>query len=125
MTRGAILPELGEGGSVRYRAISGERQFVGNTAREALDALSAQLPLDKKGALVVVQNLQADEYFTKEKCFRLEVLMARWRSARDDGLSLPASEQAELDSSLKRRFLPRDGALRRFVASWSSESSLS
>lgn len=97
MTRVSILPEPGDGGAVRYRAVSGEQQSVGNTAGEALDALSAQLPADKKGTLVVVQNLQADEFFTKLKCARLEELMTRWRVARDARLTLPAMEQAELE----------------------------
>jgi hypothetical protein len=116
MTKVAILPEPGEGGAVRYRAIAGERQSVGNTAGEALDALSAQLPADKKGTLVVVQNLQADEFFPKEKCARLEALMARWRAARDAGLALPASEQAELDDLVQEEIVAagrRAAALRR------------
>lgn len=98
MTRVAILPEPGEGGALRYRAIAGQQQSVGNTAGEALDAISAQLPSDKKGTLVVVQNLQPDAFFTKEQCARLEELMTRWRSARDAGTPLPAVEQAELES---------------------------
>ncbi|HJT35306.1 MAG TPA: hypothetical protein VJ783_24990 [Pirellulales bacterium] len=97
MTRVSILPEPGDSGAVRYRAVSGEQQSVGNTAGEALDALSAQLPADQKGTLVVVQNLQADEFFTKEKCARLDELMTRWRAARDSRLTLPATEQVELE----------------------------
>ncbi|HJT31640.1 MAG TPA: hypothetical protein VJ783_06270 [Pirellulales bacterium] len=97
MTRVSILLEPGDGGAVRYRAVAGEQQSVGNTAGEALDALSAQLPADQKGTLVVVQNLQADEFFTKQKRARLEELMTRWRAARDANLALPATEQAELE----------------------------
>lgn len=97
MTRVAILPEPGEGGTVQYRAIAGKEQSVGKTAGEALDAISAQLPADKTGTLVVVQNLQPDEFFTKQQCARLEELMDRWRTARDAGIALPAVEQAELD----------------------------
>jgi len=102
MTKVAILPEPGEGGVVRYRAIAGEQQSVGNTAGEALDAITARLPADKKGTLVVVQNRQADRFFTKEQCVRMEELMARWRSARDAGVALNAIEQAELDSLLQQ-----------------------
>jgi hypothetical protein len=100
MTKVAILPEPGEGGAVRYRAIAGEQQSVGNTAGEALDAITARLPADKKGTLVVVQNLQADQFFTKEQCARLEELMAHWRTARDAGVALNAMEQGELDNLL-------------------------
>lgn len=98
MTKVAILPEPGEGGALRYRAISGEQQSVGKTAGEALDALTAQLPAEKKCTLVVVQNLQADGFFTQEQRLRLEELMARWRAARDAGSAFPASEQAELNT---------------------------
>lgn len=105
MTRVAILPEPCEDGVLRYRAIAGERQSVGNTAGEALDAISAQLPIHVKGTLVVVQNLQADEFFTREKCARLEHLMARWRAARDAGVSLPLIEQAELDSLVQEEIV--------------------
>ena len=105
MTRVAILPELGEGGTIRYRAIAGEQQCVGKTAGEALDAISAQLPTDKTGTLVVVQNHRADEFFTREKCVRLEQLMARWRAARDAGVTLPAAEQAELDSLVQEEIV--------------------
>ncbi|HVA50592.1 MAG TPA: hypothetical protein VNH11_29875 [Pirellulales bacterium] len=91
------MREPDEGGAVRYRAIAGEQQSVGNTAGEALDAISAQLPADKKGTLVVVQNLQADQFFTKEQRTRLDDLMTRWRAARDAGAALSAIEQAELD----------------------------
>ena len=97
MTTVSILPEPGDGGAVRYRAVSAEQQSVGNTAGEALDAISAQLPADRKGTLVVVQNLQADDFFTKEKCARLQELMTRWRAARDASMTLPGTEQAELE----------------------------
>lgn len=98
MTRVAILPEPGEGGTVRYRAIAGKQQSIGNTAGEALDAISVQLPADEKGTLVVVQNLQADRFFTAQQRVRLEELMTRWRTARDAGVGLSAVEQAELES---------------------------
>ena len=45
-----------------------------------------------------MQPLQADEFFTADQRRRLEDLMARWRAARDAGLSLPADEQAELEA---------------------------
>ncbi|MGH7137041.1 MAG: hypothetical protein ACREHD_14975 [Pirellulales bacterium] len=45
-----------------------------------------------------MQNLQADEFFTKEQCARLEDLMANWRAVRDAGLVITVVEQAELES---------------------------
>jgi hypothetical protein len=98
MTRVDILPEAIANGDVQYRAIAGQRQSVGKTAGEALDALSVQLPADKKGTLIVIQVFQPDEFFTEDKCARLDELMGRWRAARDAGNALTATEQAELDS---------------------------
>lgn len=43
-------------------------------------------------------NKLPDEFFTADKCARLEELMGRWRAARDSGNALPATEHAELDS---------------------------
>lgn len=116
ITRVAILPEPGEGGTTWYRAIAGTRQCVGKTAGEALDAISAQLPAEKKGILVVVQNLQPDAFFAKEQCARLEELMDRWRTARDAGTALPPVDQAELDNLVQEEIAAaarRARALRR------------
>jgi hypothetical protein len=97
MTKVAILPEPSVG-ALMYRAVSGERQAVGNSAGAALDALAAQLPPEEAGTLVVVQNHKPDQFFTIQQQKRLEDLMEKWRAARDSGNALPASEQAELNS---------------------------
>jgi|SRR5437667_6661465 len=96
MTKIAILPEPSVGGSTVYRAVAGARQAVAKTVGGALDALTAQLPPEESGTLVVVQNHRADQFFTAQQQQRLEELMARWRAARDSGNSLSPSEQAEL-----------------------------
>jgi hypothetical protein len=98
MTKVSILLEPMGKGEVAYRAIAGDRQSVGKTAGEALDALTALLPADVSGTLVIVQQLRPDPLFTAEQQDRLQQLMARWRSARDAGAALPPGEQAELDS---------------------------
>jgi hypothetical protein len=98
MTKVAILPEPTESGGIAYRAIAGRQQSVGKTAGEALDALSALLTEKEAATLVIVQNHRPDEHFTAEQQVRLRELMARWRTARDAGNSLPPSEQAELDA---------------------------
>ncbi len=98
MTKVAILPEPAEDGASTYRAIAGEHQSVGKTAGEALDALTALLPADQTGTLVIVQNQRPDAFFTAEQQNRLQELMARWRRARDRGQSLPPDEQAELEA---------------------------
>jgi hypothetical protein len=96
MTTIAILPE-GSGTLRNYRAIAGDKQSVGKTAGEALDALTAQLDAADRGTLVVVQQYQPDRFFTAAQIQRLEELMTRWRAARAAGGKLPAVEQQELD----------------------------
>jgi hypothetical protein len=44
-----------------------------------------------------VQSLCPDRFFTVAQQQRLDVLMARWRTLRDQGAPLPAAEQAELE----------------------------
>jgi hypothetical protein len=56
------------------------------------------LSADETSTLVVVQNLRPDRFFTAAQQQRLEALMARWRTLRDQGASLPADEQAELEA---------------------------
>ncbi len=98
MTRVAILPVPTNKGEVSYRAVAGNKQSQGATAGEALDALTAQLSEDDRGTLVVVQNLRPDRYFSADQQRRLAELMTRWRSARDGGAALPATELAELQA---------------------------
>jgi len=98
MTKVAILPEPSAEGVTMYRAVAGARQAVANTAGAALDALTAQLPPDESGTLVVVQNHRPDRFFTAKQQRRLEDLMSQWRLARDAGKELSPTEQAELKS---------------------------
>lgn len=101
MTKVAILTEPTETGGVAYRAIAGGKQSVGKTAGEALDALSETLPPEESGTLVIVQNFHPDRLFTAPQGERLKDLMARWRAARDEGATLGAAEQAELDQLIE------------------------
>jgi len=98
MTKVAILPEPSVKGDTMYRAVAGARQAVAKTAGAALDVLTAQLPPDESGTLVVVQNHRPDKFFTAQQQRRLEELMNHWRAVRDAGNSLSASEQAELNA---------------------------
>jgi hypothetical protein len=98
MTKVAILPEPSEQGEMAYRAIAGARQSLAKTAGAALDALTAQLPAEEAGTLVIVQSQQPDGFFTTEQQERLQALMARWRAAREAGASLTPAGQAELDT---------------------------
>src|SRR5713101_7357044 len=98
MTKVAILPEPSIKGDTMYRAVAGARQAVAKMVGGALDALTAQLPPEESGTLVVVQNHRPDRFFTAQQQRRLEELMERWRTKRDQGKSLSGSEQAELSS---------------------------
>jgi hypothetical protein len=114
MTTIAIVPEGREASPARYRAVAGHLQTVGSTVGQALDALTAQLDEPKGTTLVIVQHGQPDQFFTAIQQQRLEELMARWRTARDSGATLPTSEQTELDTLVEaeqRAALQRTAAL--------------
>jgi hypothetical protein len=98
MTKVAILPIPTEQGHLSYHAIAGPKHAEGKTAGEALDALTAQLSADEASTLIIVQSLRPDHFFTDAQQERLAALMARWRTARDQGNTLPVAEQAELDA---------------------------
>ena len=98
MTTIAIIPDNPQGSPARFRAVSGEAQSSGATIGQALDALQAQLGGPEQTTLVVVQPMRPDELFTAEQQQRLTELLARWRAARDAGVSFPPQEQAELDA---------------------------
>lgn len=108
MTRIAILPERADSGQTTYRAIAGQHQSVGNTAGEALDALTSSLDVRNSATLVIVQPFLPDQFFTAEQQIRLSELMSRWRSARDIGLAIPAAEQAELNDLMEAELRAAD-----------------
>jgi hypothetical protein len=97
MTKVAILPEPSSEGTMMYRAVGGTHQALAKTAGAALDALTAQLPTEETGTMVIVQNHGPDRYFTAKQQRRLSQLIQRWRAARDKGTPLSAIEQAELN----------------------------
>ncbi len=101
MTKVAILPEPSAHGDMMYRAVAGTKQAVAKTAGAALDALSAQLPPDESGTLVVVQNHRPDKFFNSTQQARLQQLMEAWRAARDSGRLFPATARAELDALIE------------------------
>lgn len=101
MTKVAILPVTTDQGRVSYRAVAGAKQSSGATAGAALDALTAQLSTDETSTLVIVQSLRPDQFFTAAQQQRLDQLMARWRTVRDQGRLLPAHEQAELEALIE------------------------
>jgi hypothetical protein len=98
MTNVAIFSAGMDEGGVFYHAVAGGKQSGGRTAGEALDALTAQLPVDEAATLVVIQNFKPDRFFNGAQQQRLADLMERWRRARDSGTSLSSNEQAELEA---------------------------
>lgn len=97
MAKVAILPIQTEKGAVSYRAVAGNKQSQGKTAGEALDALTAQLPEDETGSLIVVQSRRPDRFFGAEQQKRLAELMEDWRTARDRDEIMPDDARAELE----------------------------
>lgn len=98
MTHITILPIPAEQGGVAYCAVSNGKRSQGATAGEALDAMTAQLADAEKGTLVILQERRPDEFFNAEQQQRLAELMARWRACRNEGTSLSAEEESELDA---------------------------
>ena len=96
MTKVAILSMPTETNGMTYHAIAGDKWSSGKTAGEALDALTVQFSDSENGTLIILQNFHPDPFFTANQQQRLAMLMAQWRTARDQGQLLPAAEQAEL-----------------------------
>ena len=97
MTTVSIVPEQSSPTVPNYRAIAGKHQSVGKTPGEALDSLTSKLDEPDSGALVLIQRMKPDRFFTEGQQKRLAELMERWRTARDQGQKLALDEQAELD----------------------------
>ncbi|HEX9973600.1 MAG TPA: hypothetical protein VGD14_16125 [bacterium] len=98
MAKVAILPIQTEGGVVSYCALAGDKQSQGKTAGEALDALTAQLPEDETGSLIIIQSRRPDHFFNAVQQKRLAELMEYWRTAQDKGEILPIEKQTELET---------------------------
>lgn len=97
MTPVAILPISDAQGERSYRAITGDKQSVGKTAGQALDALTAQLDQGEFTGLLLLQSFQPDLFFTTAQQERLSELMNLWRAARDQEQGFPTELQSELD----------------------------
>ena len=98
MTTVAIVPIPTQTGGHTYQAVAGRHMASGDTAGQALDALTAQLPDVEFDSLLVVQRFRPDHYFSEPLQQRMADLMARWRAARDAGATWSAEEQSELES---------------------------
>jgi hypothetical protein len=110
MTKITITAQRPGSPDTMYAASTDACTSVGRTAGAALDALSEKIGGTYSGAVVVLQNLRADEFFTVAQQQRLEELLTKWRLARDSGHTLPTDEQAELESLVDREL---EGSARR------------
>lgn len=97
MTTVAILPISNASGEKSYRAIAGDKQSIGKTAGQALDALTAQLGETEFSALLIIQSFRPDPFFSATQQQRLSELMNLWRTARDRGVEFSLEQQVELD----------------------------
>jgi hypothetical protein len=103
-----LTHESSDARSSNYCAISGEAFAIGETFGGAIDGLAAKVGPAKGTTLVVLQTMQADEYFTETQQQRLAALMSRWKSSEKEGLSAEEREelhglvQAELVAATRR-----------------------
>lgn len=100
-----ILPEKIDS----YRALAGDKESVGRTAGEALDALTSQLEEEESGTLIIVQKRKADAFFSEAQQTRLTKLMRLRRSE-----TLSSEEERELEGLVEAEL---DGARQRAEAS--------
>ena len=80
-----------------FRAVSDEKESFGETIGEALDAITKELELKTGKAVVLFQDFQPDEFFTKTQQKRMAALMQKWRVVRDEGGEWSTEEQIELE----------------------------
>jgi hypothetical protein len=92
-----ILPISNINGEQSYRAIAGDKQWIGKTAGQALDGLTSQLGATEFNALIVIQSFDPDQFFSANQQKRLSELMNLWKIARDQGQVLRSEQQTELD----------------------------
>lgn len=101
MTTISILPEKNSPNGTFYRAVAGEKESVGKTVGEALDALKEQLTEEESTTLVIIKNQYPDRFFTRTQQQKLELLMSKWREARDAGRVLSSEDQKELEALIE------------------------
>jgi len=101
MTSIAIRADNSKAGTPRFRAIAGNRQAIGRTMGEALDALTADWGDDMQEMAVFIQRFEPDAYFTAAQYHRMQELLARRATltAEERG-ELEALIDAELDTTI-------------------------
>jgi hypothetical protein len=101
MPKVAVLELPEKDGVLSYVAMQGNKQAVGTTVGQALDALTEQIPMTAS-TIVIVQRLQADAFFGVQDQHRLAELMERWHLFQAEGKLLPSSEQKELEDLIEK-----------------------
>jgi len=103
MTSIAIRTEDSNADTPRFRAVAGNRQAVGRTMGEALDALTADWGDDIQETAVFIQRFEPDAYFTAAQYHRMqELLVCRATLTTDERGELEALIDAELDATIAR-----------------------
>ena len=85
-------------GNQQYHASAGDKQSIGTTIGEAIDAVVAQLTEASQEFVLIPRSTQPDDFFTTEQQQRLGVLMEEWRQVRDTNERFPEAKQKELDA---------------------------
>jgi predicted Zn-dependent protease with MMP-like domain len=103
MTSIAIRSDQPETSERRFRAIAGDRQSVGRTMGEALDALTAEWGDSMQETVVLIQRFQPDQYFTQAQYERMQALLAcRPALTPEERTELEALIDAEVDATVTR-----------------------
>lgn len=110
----SVFPESGNSRPQMYRAIAGDREGIGPTVGDAVNAVTAAVGGPGETTLVIVQPMRPDRFVSAVQIQRLQELMTKWRVALDPGTALPADEQAGLDTLVQAEleaFIERTKAL--------------
>ena len=103
MTAIAIRTDEQEAGKRQFRAIAGDRQSLGRTMGEALDALTAEWGDDVQETVVLIQRFQPDQYFTQAQSDRMQALLARRSTLTpEERRELESLIDAEVDATVAR-----------------------
>ena len=94
MTAVSIHSEKTNGDSPRFRAFAGKNQSIGDTPGQALDALNEQLGESESAALIVVQQMRSDPFFSEDQYLRMRDLI-------DRRVTLTDSERIELEGLVR------------------------
>jgi len=103
MTSIAIRTDQKETGERQFRAIAGDRQSLGRTMGEALDALTAEWGDNIQETVVLIQRFQPDQYFTQAQHDRMQALLSRRSTLTpEERIELEALIDAEVDATVAR-----------------------